>query len=252
MAMLAGYGVFLMETVLPRVQTRRSVLSVARMAMTWDAGALRGELERLKIDYDAAVLEKIRAQGHHFSTQEFFQLLGFESYDDIDIDASEGVSIVHDLNIPSPASLHNRYDLVSENGTIEHLFDIKTAMGNIAHMVKVGGHVCHGSPLDAFNHGFYNLSINFFNDFYRANGFTDLEFFLIRYATNWHENQNVMVERVEWTHEEFYINPEIYQQPLNKFYVSCTARKEKHVEPTVTPIQAAYDPRLGLDSRLTR
>lgn len=252
MAMLAGYGTFFLEAMLPEIPTRGRVLSVARMAVTWDADDLRGHLERLGVSYDKAVLRKIRDAGHMFSTEEFFRLLGFRDYQDIDLDESERTSLVHDLNSPVPTNLHEQFDLVFENGTIEHIFDIKTAMGNIAHMVKTGGHVCHGSPLDAFNHGFYNFSINFFHDFYRANGFVDLRFFLVRYASDWHSNQRVIAERLDYTHEEFYISPEIYQSDFDKMYVACLARKAEHLVETRVPQQAGYDPELGLDSRLNR
>lgn len=251
MAMLAGYGTFFLEAVLPHLSARESALCVARMSVTWDADDLRGHLRRLGVSYDESLLDEIRARGHYFSTREFFGLLGFRCFDDIDFDSSQGVSIIHDLNTPVSEELHGRYDLVFENGTIEHIFDIKTAIGNIAHMVKVGGHVCHGSPLDAYNHGFYNFSINFFNDFYRANGFSDLKFFLVRYSSNWHENQSVLAEPLEYTHEEFYVNPEMNQSDHDKMYISCLAKKVEHVEETRIPIQAAYDTSLDLESRLT-
>ena len=252
MAMLAGYGTFLLEAILPQIASRGRVLSLARMSITWDADDLKGHLERLRYDYDRAVLDQIRSQGHYFSTEEFFRLVGFRHYDDIDIDAASGVTIVHDLNDPVPAALHQRFDLVCENGTIEHIFDTRAVMGSIAHLVKVGGYVSHGSPLDAFNHGFYNFSINFFHDFYRMNGFEEFRFYLVRYAANWHENQRVVVRPLEYTHEEFYIEPDVYDSDFNKFYLGCLARKAEHVSETRTPIQAAYDPALGLDSRLSR
>lgn len=252
MAMLAGYGTFLLEAVIPRVTVRDRVLSVARMSITWDADDLEAHLRRTGVAYDSGTLARIRARGHVFTTREFFELLGFAEYEDIDLDPDEGVSIVHDLNTPVPQRLNQRFDLVFENGTIEHVFDLRTAMDNIARMVKIGGWVSHGSPLDAFNHGFYNLSMNFFNDYYRANGFTDLEFFLVRYSADWHRDQTVTVQPLEYTHEEFYVDPDVYDSPHNKMYIACVARKIEHVDPPRVPIQAAYDPALALDSRLTR
>jgi hypothetical protein len=252
MAMLAGYGRFLMEVILPEIKSRERVLSVSRMSMAWIVDDFLTQIKHLNLDYDTAIFEQIKQQNGYFTTDEFFRLLGFSEYEDIDVDSSEGVSVVHDMNTPVPIRLHERYDFICENGTIEHIFDIKTAMGNIAHMVKVGGVVSHGSPMDAFNHGFYNFSINFFNDFYRANGFSDLQFYLVRYAANWRENQSVMVEPIDYTHEEFYIDPSIYTSELNKMYISCSARKIEHVHETRVPTQAAYNPALGLSSRLTR
>ena len=84
-----------------------------------------------------------------FTSKEFFHLLKFRSYTDIDFDASTRCDIVHDLNIELSAEHFDRYDFVFENGTLEHIFDVKTAVGNIARCVRTGGHVCHISPLTA-------------------------------------------------------------------------------------------------------
>ena len=216
----------------------------------WDIDDLIGKLDERNYAYDHAVAEKIRAMDHRFTSNEFFTLLGFKKYEDMDIDAVDGASIMHDMNTPVPEELHNRFDFVVENGTLEHLFDIKTAISNIARMVRVGGIVSHGSPLDALNHGFYNFSINFFNDFYRANGFTDLEFYIVRYSSNWRHNQNVHVENLPYTHDEFLFNPDIYKTDMDKAYIACRATKVEHVAKIRSPIQAAYDRELQISSRL--
>ncbi len=88
-----------------------------------------------------------------YTGEELFRLVGFEEYTDVDFDASE-VKIIHDFNQPIPEDWHCQYDYVFENGTIEHIFDVKQAIFNVAQLVSVGGYVSHASPLDAFNHGF--------------------------------------------------------------------------------------------------
>lgn len=249
MAIIAGYGLFLLQHVLPKVHQRDRMLGISRMSMGWNIDNLRQHLDQLGVTYDTHLLEQIR-QGGAYSGAEFFKLLGFEHYEDIDFDASEGATIVHDMNTPLPPQHSEQYDFVFENGTLEHIFDVCQAISNIAQTVKVGGLVSHGSPLDAFNHGFYNFSVNFFNDFYLANGFSEMEFYLIRYAANWHANQNVLVERFNYTHEEFYIDPQVYSSEHNKMYVACIARKVEHVSPRRIPVQAAYDRSKNLSSRL--
>jgi hypothetical protein len=250
MAMLRGYGMFLVDKILPTVPSRQNMLCVSRMSMHWDIDDLTGKLDERNYTYDHAVAENIRAMGHHFTSNEFFNLLGFKNYEDMDIDAVDGASIMHDLNTPVPEELHKRFDFVVENGTLEHIFDIKTAISNIAQMVSVGGVVSHGSPLDALNHGFYNFSINFFNDFYRANGFTDMEFYIVRYSSKWRKNQSVYVVNQAYTHDEFSFNPDIYKTDMDKAYIACRATKVEHVAEIRSPIQAAYDRDLKISSRL--
>ncbi len=220
------------------------------MSLGWGVDDLMKHLNRLGVSYDKEMVEKIRAKNNRYFGEDFFKLLGFEDYEDLDFDSSEGASIIHDMNTPVPEDLHDRFDFVFENGSIEHFFDIKTAISNVARMVKVGGMVSHGSPLDAFNHGFYNFSMNFFNDFYKANGFTDLTFYIVRYASDWRSDQTAIFEEVPYNHEDFFFDKKVYETSLEKSYIACLARKVEHVAEIKTPIQAAYNHQQNLSSRL--
>lgn len=251
--MLAGTGLFVIRHVMTKVQARGSALGISKMKMNWNVDEIIHHLMLNNLQFNQRGAEGIRQQnkqGGTYTSKDFFELLGFENYQDMDFDASEGCSIIHDLNQPLPDEYENCFDFVMENGTIEHVFDIKTAIGNIAKTVKVGGVVCHVSPLDAFNHGFYNFSVNFFHDFYRANGYGEMEFYLMRYAANWWEDQNVLVEPQPYTHEELYVNSDVCKKPYNKLYIGFCAKKNEHVRTTKCPIQAAYDRSLGLSGKL--
>ena len=69
-----------------------------------------------------------------------------------------------------PASTHNSFDLIFDGGTLEHVFDVRTALRTICSMAKVGGRVVHVSPLsNCVDHGFYCFSPTLFADFYSAN-----------------------------------------------------------------------------------
>jgi SAM-dependent methyltransferase len=250
MAMLAGTALFLIDRVLPHTVSDAKILSIGRMSMAWDIDNLVVALEQRGRTYSPEVADSLRARRSVYTTRDFFALLGFENYSDIDFDSSEGCTLVHDLNEPLPREHHAAYDLVVENGTLEHIFDIKTAIGSIAACVRKGGIVCHVSPLDAFNHGFYNFSVNFFHDFYAANGFGDLEFFGVRYCQRWQKNQNIIVEPLPYTHEEFYFDPEIYRSEFNKLALAFVATKKTHIAEARVPTQAAYDRDRDLSSRL--
>lgn len=97
----------------------------------------------------------------------FFEKLGTR-LDVWDIHASRGFETEVDLNHPAASS---DYDLVIDCGTIEHCFNIAQAMANILSAVKLGGFVFHDSPVNMYNHGFYNLNPTFYYDWYEANGF---------------------------------------------------------------------------------
>ena len=101
---------------------------------------------------------------------QLFALLGYD-LEVLDVVEARGGEMVHDLNEPVPASLHRRYALIIDPGTLEHCFNIAQAAKNVAEMVAPGGWVFHGNPMNMFNHGFYNLNPTWYHDFYAANGF---------------------------------------------------------------------------------
>jgi len=101
----------------------------------------------------------------------YFGGLGFERVITIDASAWEGCDQICDLNRVLPANLIECADLVVDPGTLEHVFNIRQALDNVARMLKVGGVAFHHNPLNWGNHGFYNLSPAFFHDAYEASGF---------------------------------------------------------------------------------
>lgn len=101
-----------------------------------------------------------------------FRLWGLGPYESLDASPAEGPTLVHDLNQPVPPAWHGRYGLVIDGGTLEHIFDIRTALANVVRLLRVGGSVLHFSPVSGWvNHAFYQLSPCLFYDFYEANGF---------------------------------------------------------------------------------
>jgi hypothetical protein len=105
-----------------------------------------------------------------YDARETFAQLGL-ALDVIDIAASRGDEHIVDLNYPLPATFGRRYDLVLDTGTCEHCFHIGQAAMNLASLVKTGGFIIQAMPLNAFNHGFYNVNPTWFHDFYPLNGF---------------------------------------------------------------------------------
>ena len=104
--------------------------------------------------------------------ESFFQSLG-ASLDVIDVKKHRGTEILIDLNIAnSTACLASKYDLVIDNGTLEHCFNIGEALINTARLAKNnGGYVFHINPILMVNHGFFNLCPTFLHDFYDQNKF---------------------------------------------------------------------------------
>jgi hypothetical protein len=107
------------------------------------------------------------------SSKYFFQRLGFETVDALDYSSFEGANIVHDLNVLLEKDFKNigDYNLVFDAGTMEHVFSMPNTLKNVFDLLSVGGRIMHLSPVNFFNHGFYNFSTCFFEDFYSCNNF---------------------------------------------------------------------------------
>lgn len=169
-----------------------SVLELARMAVffrhdelaTWARAhdAALADTDPLTLSHDP----RLAAQGC-LSDTSFFSLLGFDEVVSLDVSDYEGVDLVHDFNQPIPDALRERFDVVFEGGTIQHIYDQRQVFENIHDALKPGGRVIHAmSPSN--NHvdlGFYMFSPTLFADAYSTFGYTIDAFYLFDYVPYW-------------------------------------------------------------------
>jgi SAM-dependent methyltransferase len=114
----------------------------------------------------------------------FFEALGARQVESMDACSFEGATVVHDLNQPVGAELRNRFDVVYDGGTLEHVFNFTTGVNNIAGMLKVGGRAFLHTPANNFfGHGFFQFSPElFFRVFSKANGFATEHLVAVEYS----------------------------------------------------------------------
>jgi SAM-dependent methyltransferase len=102
-----------------------------------------------------------------------FRALGFTEVRALDASGFEGAEIIHDLNQPIPEALRGSADLVFNGGTLEHVFDIATALRNVHDMLRVGGRAIHIAPVsNHIDHGFYSFSPTMLYDWATTNEWT--------------------------------------------------------------------------------
>ena len=101
------------------------------------------------------------------------RFLGAREVHSFDNSGYEGATHVHDMNREIPEDFKNRYSVVLDGGTLEHVFNFPVALKNCMEMVCVGGHYLSITPTNNFcGHGFYQFSPElFFSVFTAANGF---------------------------------------------------------------------------------
>ncbi len=89
-------------------------------------------------------------------TETLLTRLGYPRIEAMDFTDKEGAEHIHDLNHPVPEALRERFDIVIDGGTTEHIFYIGQAIDNCYAMLKPGGLMLSYVSCDGwFGHGFF-------------------------------------------------------------------------------------------------
>ncbi len=137
-------------------------LTIGRQELHADALDLRAAYAECGLDLPAERAREIASGPDRFADG-LFRDLGAEKLDSVDASGYEGSTLVHDLNLPLPAELHQSYSAVFDGGSLEHVFDVVQGLRNCLSAVEVGGHFVSVSPANGyFGHGFYQFSPELF------------------------------------------------------------------------------------------
>lgn len=167
----------------------------------------------------------------------FLYTLGMQAAQALDVSDFEGAEIVWDLNQPIGPELVNRFDLIVDSGTLEHIFDVKMAMSNLVRMLRPGGRVLHFSPANNFcNHGFYQFSPTFFADYYVANQFHDVRVYVAEESVRSPDSQRLELFEFHTSSQPCMMASTIDHRLL----VFCTAEKGSESTADRVPVQSYY------------
>ncbi len=156
------------------------LLGVQIIHIEWEDFIYKARCFDLPLKQD--ILEEIKGK-YPIDTYKFFEMLGFSEVHAIDISDYEGADIILDLNQECSEEFKEKFDVIIDGGTLEHVFNIPNAMRVLCGLLKPNGTIIHGSPLSGYvDHGFYSISPTFYLDFYRQNGYriinSEIEFVL--------------------------------------------------------------------------
>jgi SAM-dependent methyltransferase len=119
---------------------------------------------------------KAREHGNFPSTKAFYESLGFTRYLAIDIN-EEMDAVAMDLNsdLREAYGFTEQFDLVTNNGTGEHLFDQRQVFENVHNLCKPGGLMLHQLPAVGWvSHGHFCIQPVLYCDLAAANGYSIL------------------------------------------------------------------------------
>ncbi|MDG1729359.1 MAG: hypothetical protein P8K68_00900 [Algibacter sp.] len=125
-----------------------------------------------KFGYSINNISKLISKNNTFADA-FFKEIGAKNVHSIDASNYEDATIIHDLNEPLSNEYKNKYSLVLDSGTLEHVFNFPQAIKNCMELTQVGGHFMGIYPCNNFfGHGFYQFSSElFYRVFCETNGF---------------------------------------------------------------------------------
>jgi hypothetical protein len=107
-------------------------------------------------------------------SEPLFRLLGATSIVSFDSSDYEGASDVQDLNKPLADKYVNRFSVVYDGSTLEHVFNLPEALSSCMNMLKVGGYFISSTMANNYlGHGFYQFSPELMHRvFCERNGFS--------------------------------------------------------------------------------
>jgi SAM-dependent methyltransferase len=112
--------------------------------------------------------------GGGYADKFFKKFLNAKSVESLDYSNYENSEIIHDMNNPIDTDNHEKYDIVIDGGSLEHIFNFPVAISNCMKLLKKGGSffmftMCNNHT----GHGFYQFSPELmFRIFQPENGFT--------------------------------------------------------------------------------
>lgn len=132
---------------------------------------------------DGALKEQdLREENGWLTPESFFNALGFSEVKSLDVAEAEDSSIFFDLNsAETPSGLKDKFDLVFDGGTFEHVFHLPNALARCGEMIKPGGFLMHIGPMNNYvDHGFYQFSPTLWFDWFSENGWDVLESVMVK------------------------------------------------------------------------
>lgn len=170
--------------------TMRNVATLGRQRLYCSAHEIQQILQAAGKDCRESAIEEAFRQSGGFCEGLFHSLWPECKVESFDYSGFEGATVVHDMNTPLPSPYKQRYDLVIDGGTLEHIFNYPNAIKNALEMPREGGFFVTITPANnAMGHGFYQFSPELlFRLLSPANGYElcDLLVFVQRPRSPWY------------------------------------------------------------------
>jgi hypothetical protein len=176
--------------------------------------------------------QRFGGEGTFDSVKDFYASIGYTDYIALDVNEDKHAKIA-DLNYL--VGITKTYDLVTNNGTGEHIFDQRMIYEN-AHNLSHKW-MLHIMPMIPWiNHGFYNYNPILYRDIAAANDYKSLVFIANRWG-----------ERIDVPDEDLYKEkrPKLLEEACGELskrggVFVCAVFEKRHDKPFELPFQGKY------------
>lgn len=136
-------------------------------------GEILAEVERFLAGSGSSFKASSFADRTELLASDYLKAIGYSSYACIDVNDKFG-ALQMDLNenLAARYGFKQTFDVVTNNGTGEHVFDQASVFRNMHELANDGGLIVHVLPFHNYtNHGFYAFQPGLFHDMAMANGY---------------------------------------------------------------------------------
>jgi hypothetical protein len=193
------------------------ILTISKQSCHFDKSDLLDDFNKLKVksklkdndykytDIPSFILDSKKKS--YVSSTDFFMSLGAKNLKCCDAFSYENPDLIIDLNNPLPVVLEEKFNIIFDNGTLEHVFNFPQAIFNISKLLKVDGYIILCLPSsNQINHGFYQFSPTLFFDWLSINGFKINGIYLMDSIPHAHERYSNVYKINGDEDELFYIS----------------------------------------------
>jgi hypothetical protein len=208
-----------------------NILTLGRLRLYTQALVLNQYAKAAGIDLDFAGTE-----GQDYS-EGFFKILGAGKVDSMDYSDYEKAEIIHDLNVAIPQAMHQKYNVVLDSGTLEHVFNFPVAIKSCMDALEVGGTYIGVTPANnMMGHGFYQFSPELFYRIFSAENGFEVKCMFIGV-----ENDGGEVEKWYDVKDPAEVRARVTLRNFKETYLFIAAEKKKQVSVlTTNPFQSDY------------
>ena len=104
------------------------------------------------------------------SNVSFFGLFSEANVQALDVSDYEGAEILHDMNLPIPDSLEQKFDFILDGGCLDNIFAPNETIKNIAKLLRPGGRVVHSNYMSYVPTVYTAMSLDWYFDYYGIRG----------------------------------------------------------------------------------